>query len=103
MKQQALPFAFFKGEYIPTEKATVSIMTNALQYGTGIFGGIRGYYNPDKKTISVFRVEDHYKRFLTSVNIFGCRFPYPAEKLKEITIELLKKNAPAADVYFRPF
>ncbi len=103
MKTQAFPFAFFQGEIVKIEDAKVSIMTNALQYGTGIFGGIRGYYNLDDKSVYVFRLDDHYKRFLSSARILGCDFPYSLEELKEITIDLIKKNNPKTDSYLRPF
>ena len=30
-------YAFFNGEIVPIEQAKVSVMTNALNYGTGCF------------------------------------------------------------------
>lgn len=103
MKTDAFPYAYFQGKIVKIEEAKVSIMTNALQYGTAVFGGIRGYYDKEKKIISIFRVEDHYKRLLTSVNILGCKLPYDANKLRDITLSLVEKNNPKKDVYFRPF
>ncbi len=96
-------YAFFEGEITNLADAKVSIMTNALQYGTGVFGGIRGYYNKADNSISVFRLNDHYKRFLSSVAILGCTFPYSVEELVEIHKKLLVKNAPNCNSYFRPF
>lgn len=103
MKQQPFPYAFFQGKIVKIEDAKVSIMTNALQYGTAIFGGIRGYVNKKGTFISVFRIDDHYKRLLSSINIFGSRFPYTAKELVNITIKLIEKNKPSADIYLRPF
>jgi len=34
-------YAFFNGEIVPIEQAKVSVMTHALNYGTGCFEGIR--------------------------------------------------------------
>jgi len=53
-------------------------MTNALQYGTGIFGGIRGYYNPDKSELFIFRPEDHTQRLIKSLKILGVTTRYSA-------------------------
>lgn len=97
------PYAFLHGEYVPIEEATISIMTNGFQYGTGYFAGIRGYYSVKEEYLSVFRLDDHYKRFLGSANILGCPLPYTHEELKKITIDLVKKNNPKTNVYFRPF
>jgi len=103
MKTNPFPYAFFEGKYIKIEDAKVSIMTNSLQYGTAFFGGIRAYLNPDDKAFYIFRLDDHYKRFLSSARILGCKFKYSADELKEITIGLLKKNKPKSNAYFRPF
>lgn len=96
-------YAFFEGKMIDLADAKISIMTNALQYGTGVFGGIRGYYNAEQKKISIFRIEEHYKRFLSSISLLGCDFPYTLEQLIEIHKDLVKKNAPDCNSYFRPF
>lgn len=103
MKTGSFPYAFFQGKTVKIEDAKVSIMTNALQYGTAFFGGIRGYYNKEKNFISVFRLDDHYRRFLSSAKILGCEFPYSHEELKKITLELIDKNKPETNVYLRPF
>jgi len=96
-------FAFFQNKFVETKTAKISIMTNALQYGTAVFGGIRGYYNKRKGAIFLFRIEDHYKRLLNSLKILGVSLNYSLEKLKEITIELVKRNKPKTDIYLRPF
>lgn len=97
------PYAFFEGKITNIENAKVSVMTNALQYGTGVFGGIRGYYDVNEKCLSIFRIRDHYKRFLSSIRVLGCEFPYTIDQLVEIHIDLVKKNAPQCNSYFRPF
>lgn len=100
---RSISYAFFNNSYVDVNDAKVSIMTNALQYGTGIFGGIRGYYNKEKGYLSVFRVEDHFKRFLSSLHIVGVGFPYAQDELVTILKTLVEKNKPKTDTYFRPF
>lgn len=103
LQTTSFPYAFFEGKVVPIEDAKVSIMTNAIQYGTGIFAGVRGYYNAEKGFISVFRLDDHIKRFLQSVKIIGVELNYTHEELKKITLDLIEKNQPKTDTYFRPF
>lgn len=103
MKTGSFPIAFFQDKFVPIEEAKVSIMTNALQYGTGFFGGIRGYYNQEKKVLSVFRIDDHVKRFASAARILGCPLPYDQKKLKEIALDLIEKNKPETNMYLRPF
>lgn len=96
-------FAFFEGEIIPIEQARVDIRTNALQYGTGIFEGIRCYWNEKNKTNFVFRIEDHYRRFILNSRIMMIDIKYSIEELCEITLELLRKEGYEEDSYIRPF
>ena len=42
--------AFFQGKFVPFADAKIGIMTHAFNYGTGVFEGVRGYWNPQKKT-----------------------------------------------------
>lgn len=99
----SFPFAYFEEKVVPIEEANISIMTNALQYGTGIFGGIRGYYNKEKGFISLFRLEDHFQRFVNSLKVIGVELEYTKEDLIKITLDLTKKNNPQTDTYYRPF
>lgn len=103
LQTSALPYAFFEGKIVPIEQAQINIQTNALQYGTGIFAGIRGYYNKKRKFISIFRLEDHMTRFLNSLKIIGQKIEYSHADLIDLTVTLMKKNSPKTDTYIRPF
>ncbi len=101
-KTEYFPYAFFQGKIVPVEQAKVSIMTNALQYGNGIFGGIRGYTSLDKKYFNIFRLSDHYARFMKSLRVINKIIQYDQNRLVEITLDLARKNKPKTDCYFRP-
>ena len=97
-----LPFAFFGGKIIPAELAKINIMTNALQYGNAVFGGIRGYKSRNGKNFNIFRIEDHYRRLLNSLKIINQKIPFNLENLVDVTVELARKNKPRTDFYIRP-
>jgi len=103
LKTTAMEYAFFEGKMVPTGEAKVSVMTNALQYGTGFFGGIRGYWSETKKELNIFRLDDHIARFVQSASIIGVELAYDEAALKKIMLDLVAKNKPTEDVYFRPF
>lgn len=96
-------YAFFEGKIIPIEKAKIDIRTNTLQYGTGVFEGIRSYWNENTKTSYIFRMEDHYRRFIANSRILMIEIKYSLKELCDITIELLKKEMYKEDCYIRPF
>ena len=95
-------FAYFEGRIIPYAEAKVGVLTMALNYGTGCFGGIRGYWNEEAQQLFVFRPLDHYKRFLNSAKILMMSLGLSAEQLVEITLEVLRAEGQRQDVYIRP-
>lgn len=98
-----LEYAFFEGDIVPFADAKVSIGTHALQYGTGAFGGIRGYMGKDGKHLNIVRLDQHCQRLLRSARLLRMDLPFTPDTMGETIIALAKKNAPDTDVYFRPF
>jgi branched-chain amino acid aminotransferase len=95
-------YAFFEGEFVPIEKARVSIMTHTFNYGTGCFEGIRAYWNKEEEQLFIFRMREHYERFHRSCHILLIELPYSVERLSELTIELLCREGYREDAYIRP-
>jgi branched-chain amino acid aminotransferase len=95
-------YAYFEGAIVPFEQATVSIMNHTFNYGTGAFGGLRGYWNEDEEQLFVFRPLDHFARFLDSARLLRFELGYTPEKLRDILLELLRAEAWRTDVYIRP-
>jgi branched-chain amino acid aminotransferase len=95
-------FAYFEGAIRPIDEARISVMTHALHYGTGWFGGLRGYWNADQEQLYVFRLSDHYRRFLNSGKILMAHLDVTAEQLSGITLDLLRREGYREDCYIRP-
>jgi len=95
-------FAFFKGEYVPIQDAKVSIMTHGFNYGTGCFEGIRAYWSEAEQQLFIFKLLDHYERFLHSSRILLMNLPFTAAQLADITVELVRKEGYREDTYIRP-
>jgi branched-chain amino acid aminotransferase len=95
-------FAYFEGAIRPIDEARVSVMTHALHYGTGWFGGLRGYWNEESEQLYVFRMADHYRRFLNSGKILLADLGLEVDELVAITLELLRREGYRQDCYIRP-
>lgn len=95
-------YAFFRGKIVPYSEARVGVMTHTLQYGTGVFGGLRGYWNEEEKQLFVFRPIDHFRRFLGSARLLCMDLPYNEEQLFEIVLELLRTEDFRTNCYVRP-
>lgn len=95
-------FAYFQGDIVPYSEAKVGVLTHGLNYGTGAFGGVRGYWNEEEQQVYIFRPLDHYKRLLNSSKLLLMDLPHTPETLREITKELIRKEEYKQDVYVRP-
>ena len=94
--------AYFQGKIGPYSEARVGVATHALNYGTAVFGGMRGYWNEEKERLFVFRPLDHYRRFLNSCRIMCMEFGQTPESLTDLTLELLRRDSYRQDIYIRP-
>jgi branched-chain amino acid aminotransferase len=98
----ATKYAFFEGSIVPIDEAKVSIMTHAFNYGTGCFEGIRAYWNKTEKQLYVFKLREHYERFMQSCKILLISHPYTVDEMCAATLELLSKEGFQEDTYVRP-
>jgi branched-chain amino acid aminotransferase len=91
------------GRFLNYEDAKVGLLTHGLQYGTGCFEGIRGYWVPEERELFLVLLRDHFERIATSAKILTIELPKSVDELVEITVELCLRNRYEADVYVRPF
>ena len=97
-----MTYAYFNGQFVPVDQAKISIQNNTFQYGTGVFEGIRAYWNSRMKQLYVFRLREHFVRMLRNCRVLTLTIGKDEKELSEITIELLRKNRPETDTYVRP-
>src|SRR5918911_242090 len=90
------------GELVRVGDIRLSPATHALNYGTGVFEGIRAYWNEQRGTLQVLKMREHYERFERSCRLLRIELPNTVEELCEVTLEILSRNAPRKDTYVRP-
>lgn len=98
----AQQYAFFRGSIVPYEEAKVGVLTHALNYGTGVFEGIRAYWNPDEEDLFLLLVREHYIRFLKNTRMVFIDVPYSVDELVQYTVQLCRMQGYREDVYIRP-
>jgi branched-chain amino acid aminotransferase len=95
-------YAYFRGKIVPYSEAKVGVMTHTFNYGTGVFGGLRAYWNPEEKQLFLFRPLDHFHRFLNSAKLLCVNTESTPEQLRDLTLDLLRKEEFREDCYIRP-
>ncbi len=102
METDKKSLAYFKGNFVPIEDANINIMNHSFMYGTAVFEGIRAYWNANEEELYVFRLREHFERMVDSMKIMYLETKYSVDELCNITVELLRRNAPTTDTYIRP-
>ena len=90
---------FLDGQWLKAGDAKVSLYSQTMHYGSGVFEGIRAYEAEGEA--SVFKAEAHYQRLLDSAEKMHIRCDYTVAQLVDLTYELLEKNG-FKDAYVRP-
>jgi len=82
--------------------ARVGLMTHGLQYGTGCFEGIRGFWNAEERELYLLHLREHFERMRLSTNVLMMKLPHDTDELVRLTIELCARNGFEENVYIRP-
>lgn len=93
---------YFENQFVPLREARVGILTHALHYGTGVFEGIRGYWEKNEEELFLVRPREHYERWRANCGILMIDVPLSASELCDLTVELIRRNRFQANLYIRP-
>jgi len=95
-------WAYRDGRIVPYRDVSFGLLTHALNYGTGLFAGLRGYWNADERQLFVFRPEDHFRRFCESARLLRMELGVTPADLTRGVIELLRAESYRENCYIRP-
>jgi branched-chain amino acid aminotransferase len=90
---------WFNGKLVPWGDAKVHVLAHGLQYGTGVFEGMKSYPTDDGPAI--FRLDAHLERFYKSAELYDLVIPYPMSAIADASLEVVKVNKLEAS-YLRP-
>lgn len=96
--------AFFRDSFVPFSNANLSIASSPVLYGLAVYTVFSLNWNEKEKKLYAFRLEDHYKRLVSSAkimdfNTFEKSWTY--EKFEKMVLELVKKNNVKEDALVR--
>ena len=90
------------GRFCTYADARVGLMTHGLQYGTGCFEGIRGYWSEADGELYLLHLREHFDRLKLSTHLLMMDLPHTTDELVEIATELCARNDFHENVYLRP-
>jgi branched-chain amino acid aminotransferase len=92
-------FIWMNGGLMPWDAAQVHVSAHGLQYGTGVFEGMRSYDTSEGPAI--FRLDAHMKRWAASAEAYEIALGYSIEQLSEACLEVVRVNG-LENAYLRP-
>lgn len=92
----------YAGDFRRYDEAKVGLLTHGLQYGTGCFEGIRGYWSAEERELYLVQLREHYERLAASAKVLLMELPLSVSDLIDVTVELCRRNAFETNVYVRP-
>jgi branched-chain amino acid aminotransferase len=94
--------AFFKDRIVPYAEAHVGVLTHALNYGTGVFAGIRGYASKEEGRLFIFRLSDHVRRLHESARLMRMSLGLSEDATARAVLDLVRAEGLKEDCYIRP-
>ena len=85
-------FVWKSGEFVPWDKATFHISMLGWSSINMVFEGIRAYHNKDEDQVYVLHLNEHLNRLSESMKMMRMHPYIETEKLKEVILELIRKN-----------
>lgn len=87
------------GELLPWDEAQTHVSAHGLQYGTGVFEGLRFY--DSTMGPAIFRLEPHMKRLERSAKFYEIDMGFTVPELCAAALEVVRANRTKAG-YLRP-
>jgi branched-chain amino acid aminotransferase len=102
VQEAELPrLVYYRGRVVPYADARIGLLTHALNYGTAVFGGLRGHWNEEEQELFVFRPLDHFRRFLDSARLLRMELALTPDDLWAGLRALLREQGTRTDCYIR--
>jgi branched-chain amino acid aminotransferase len=91
--------AYHDGAWKPLPECQIPINTHALQYGTGCFEGVRGYW--DGSRVNLLFLREHFQRLARSAATLLMQSP-SVDEMCALAVDVVRRNTPTQNIYLRP-
>src|SRR5262249_20028760 len=89
------------GKIVEPEDANLSVFTLTVLRGANVYEGLRAYWNPPKRNLYVWKLDEHLNRLGHSMKVMRMQLPYSPDDLRAAVVEWLRANDFHDDVHFR--
>ena len=94
-------YILMNDELVRFDDARVHVLSPAAKYGSTVFEGLRGYWNPEQRTLHLFRVREHLERLMYGLKVMRFQHDYTVERFSQALVRMLEANQLEDDVRIR--
>jgi branched-chain amino acid aminotransferase len=94
-------FMSLNGRIVPYRDCTIHAFSALAKYGSGVFEGLRGYWNADAQELFVFRLREHLERLRFGMKVMRFDETKSLAELEWAVLEMLRANRVRENVHIR--
>ncbi len=95
------PKMYLNGKIVDYADCKIHAFASVVKYGTGVFEGLRGYWNADAKQLYIFRLREHMERIRFGMKAMRYADIPSLAELERSIIEVSRANAIRATTHYR--
>ena len=92
---------WLNGALVHVNDAKIPVLAPTAQFGLNVFEGIRCYWNDAEQQLYAFRLDDHYRRLLRSIQLLELDAPYTPGDLRDALVATVRANDSREDIAVR--
>ena len=85
-------YVYLNDRVVPWDEGRVHVASVGFKFGTGVFEGLRGYWNAEREQMFVLQLDEHMRRLEYSQQFMRFDEILPGPDVGEKIIELLRAN-----------
>ena len=89
------------GKMVAPEDAKISVFTATAMRGANVYEGLRAYWNPDKRNLYVWKLDEHLTRLFQNMKTMRMTSPYTVEEYRQAVLDWARANEFREDVHLR--
>lgn len=101
IKQTKGRLIWLNGKLVKDSEAKINVLSPTAQFGANVFEGIRCYWNENEHQLYAFRLEDHHRRLMRSMRLFGIEGAFNADDLRKSFMDAVMANGYREDIAVR--
>jgi branched-chain amino acid aminotransferase len=95
------PKMFLNGRIVDYADCKIHAFASAVKYGAGVFEGLRGYWNEDRREHYIFRLREHVERLRFGMKAMRYAEIPALETLEESLLAVARANSIRANAHYR--